>query len=293
MEIRHRSVGRRDHRLSLQLRPRRNEAGAGGRRSKPSYPFPACCRPCRWSNPATATSSARSSTKRRTAPRQAARIPTGRANGSASWPRSSRWPSRPVTGRPAERFYSELKDRLEGWLTATDDAGRLKSGGLFYYDKNWGTLIGYPASFGTRRRSERSPLPLRIFLPRCGRDRAARSSVGRPGPIRRRAQAVDSRRGRRAQRPQLPLPAELRSVRRALVGFRQRQVRRRQQQRIVVRGDGRVVRVDPAGRSDRRYANPRRRHRPLHHRNDRHRGSTGSTFPKRTTPPTTRRRWSP
>ena len=36
---------------------------------------------------------------------------------------------------------------LEGWLTAAPG----KATGLFYYDSNWGTVIGYPASFGSDR----------------------------------------------------------------------------------------------------------------------------------------------
>jgi len=45
-----------------------------------------------------------------------------------------------------ERFLSELKTALERWLTA----GRLQPvDGQFYYDSNWGTLIGYPAGFGS------------------------------------------------------------------------------------------------------------------------------------------------
>jgi endoglucanase Acf2 len=46
-------------------------------------------------------------------------------------------------------LQEQLRQRLETWFTATDDAGRLKQSGLFYYNAPWGTLIGYPASFGT------------------------------------------------------------------------------------------------------------------------------------------------
>ncbi|HUT10531.1 MAG TPA: glycosyl hydrolase [Thermoguttaceae bacterium] len=49
----------------------------------------------------------------------------------------------------ASTFRRELQGRLENWFTAADSQGRLKSKGLFYYDDNWGTLIGYPASFGS------------------------------------------------------------------------------------------------------------------------------------------------
>ena len=47
------------------------------------------------------------------------------------------------------KLLAELKRRLESWLTAADSAGQLKRTGLFVYDRNWGTLIGYPASYGS------------------------------------------------------------------------------------------------------------------------------------------------
>ncbi len=45
----------------------------------------------------------------------------------------------------AQALRLRLRQRLEGWLTA----GAGKDRGLFYYDERWGTLIGYPASFGS------------------------------------------------------------------------------------------------------------------------------------------------
>lgn len=39
-------------------------------------------------------------------------------------------------------FINGLKNELEDWLDANSDA-------LFYYNETWGTLIGYPPSFGT------------------------------------------------------------------------------------------------------------------------------------------------
>lgn len=49
----------------------------------------------------------------------------------------------------AATLQDQLRQRLETWFTATDSAGKLKQAGLFYYNAPWGTLIGYPASFGT------------------------------------------------------------------------------------------------------------------------------------------------
>ena len=42
-------------------------------------------------------------------------------------------------------FLNSLKSRLENWLTAS--TGETSS--LFYHNDNWGTLIGYPTSFGS------------------------------------------------------------------------------------------------------------------------------------------------
>jgi len=44
-----------------------------------------------------------------------------------------------------------LKHRLEDWFTATDANGALKKQPLFYYNKNWGSLIGYKASYASDR----------------------------------------------------------------------------------------------------------------------------------------------
>ena len=49
----------------------------------------------------------------------------------------------------AATLRDRLRTRLEGWLTATTRGGGLKSRGLFYYNRRWGTLIGYPASYGS------------------------------------------------------------------------------------------------------------------------------------------------
>ncbi len=55
------------------------------------------------------------------------------------------------TGNEAARtaFLDEMRARLENWFTATDARGEVKPAGLFYYNRNWGALIGYPASFGS------------------------------------------------------------------------------------------------------------------------------------------------
>jgi endoglucanase Acf2 len=42
-------------------------------------------------------------------------------------------------------LHTQLRARLEGWFTATPG----KKSGVFAYEPRWGTLIGYPASFGS------------------------------------------------------------------------------------------------------------------------------------------------
>lgn len=49
----------------------------------------------------------------------------------------------------AAELTKRVKGRLEEWLTATDAAGRPKGARVFAYEKRWGTLIGYPAAFGS------------------------------------------------------------------------------------------------------------------------------------------------
>lgn len=48
----------------------------------------------------------------------------------------------------AASMRDEIKRRLQAWFTASEGGG-VKSKGLFAYDRTWGTLIGYPASYGT------------------------------------------------------------------------------------------------------------------------------------------------
>jgi endoglucanase Acf2 len=50
--------------------------------------------------------------------------------------------------RAARALRATLQARLENWFVAAGK-GEAKSRGLFYYNKNWGTLIGYPASYGS------------------------------------------------------------------------------------------------------------------------------------------------
>ncbi|MDA7747357.1 glycosyl hydrolase [Psychromonas sp.] len=47
------------------------------------------------------------------------------------------------------QFRDEIKSILEEWFTPTNDDGSNKSSSVFYYNENWGTLIGYPDSYGS------------------------------------------------------------------------------------------------------------------------------------------------
>jgi endoglucanase Acf2 len=49
----------------------------------------------------------------------------------------------------ATQFRNEIKAGLQRWLKASDAGGAIKSADILYYNSNWGTLIGYPASFGS------------------------------------------------------------------------------------------------------------------------------------------------
>lgn len=49
----------------------------------------------------------------------------------------------------AEKLESQIRTRLESWFRARNVDGSPKKRTLFYYDKRWGTLIGYPSSYGS------------------------------------------------------------------------------------------------------------------------------------------------
>lgn len=49
----------------------------------------------------------------------------------------------------ATKFRNEIRTALQRWLKASDAQGALKSSEVFYYNSNWGTLLGYPDSYGS------------------------------------------------------------------------------------------------------------------------------------------------
>lgn len=46
-------------------------------------------------------------------------------------------------------LLDRVRRRLEDWFTATDPSGAAQQSGVFYYDDLWGTVIGFPASYGS------------------------------------------------------------------------------------------------------------------------------------------------
>ena len=49
----------------------------------------------------------------------------------------------------ADALEARLRSRLEAWFDARYDPADPSTGGTFYYDPRWGTLIGYPSSYGS------------------------------------------------------------------------------------------------------------------------------------------------
>jgi len=49
----------------------------------------------------------------------------------------------------ATKFRNEMRTALQSWLKASDAQGALKSSQVFYHNSNWGTLFGYPDSYGS------------------------------------------------------------------------------------------------------------------------------------------------
>ena len=48
-----------------------------------------------------------------------------------------------------DRLSAELRGRLERWFSAADAGGKPKAKGCFAFNRTWGTVIGYPASYGS------------------------------------------------------------------------------------------------------------------------------------------------
>jgi hypothetical protein len=49
----------------------------------------------------------------------------------------------------ADALQKRLRGALEAWFDARFDPANPATGGAFLYDERWGTLIGYPSSYGS------------------------------------------------------------------------------------------------------------------------------------------------
>jgi len=49
----------------------------------------------------------------------------------------------------AAKFRNEIRAGLQGWFKSSDSTGALESSQVLYYNGNWGTLFGYPDSYGS------------------------------------------------------------------------------------------------------------------------------------------------
>ncbi len=49
----------------------------------------------------------------------------------------------------ATKLRNYMKSSLENWFTSSEDTIKPSSNQLFYYNSNWGTLLGYPDSYGS------------------------------------------------------------------------------------------------------------------------------------------------
>ncbi len=54
-----------------------------------------------------------------------------------------------VDAAPAQKILEQLRNRLQGWLSAADARGEAKNTNVFCYHRPWCTLIGYPPSYGS------------------------------------------------------------------------------------------------------------------------------------------------
>ena len=171
--------------------------------------------------------------------------------------------------RPAgrDRHPGQGADGHEGapctnWFTAS--AGETDH--LFYYDQNWGTLIGYAASYGSDQELNDHHFHYGYFIAAAATLAKFDPAWATDQPVRRHGRPADPRRQQlRPRRHPLPVPAGLRHLRRSRLGVGPRLVRLRQQPGVQLGGDELRRRPDPVGPGDRQHRGARRRHLHLHH----------------------------
>ena len=143
-----------------------------------------------------------------------------------------------------DRALGDIKSSLTDWFTADST----DSDQQFYYDKNWGTLIGYPASYGSDSDLNDHHFHYGYFIAAAAtlaRFDPAWASTGQFGGmvdlLIRDANNYD-----RSDHA-LSLSARFRHLRRARLGIGARRVRRRQQPGILLGGHEFRQRADPVG----------------------------------------------
>ena len=159
--------------------------------------------------------------------------------------------------RPGHGAGRDPKPTLTDWLTASPG----KTDHLFYYDQNWGTLIGYPRRYGSDQELNDHHFHYGYFI-------AAAATLAKFDP----AWAATSQYGGMVDL----LIRDANNYDRADTRFPYLRdfdiyaghdwasghgvVRRRQQPGVLVGGDELRQRPDPVGPGDRQHRGPRRRH---------------------------------
>ena len=76
---------------------------------------------------------------------ESATTPTGPARAWAGPRASPRSPTSSASPRRGTALLTAIRTRLNDWFTASPG----KTSRVFYYNSAWGTLLGYPASYGS------------------------------------------------------------------------------------------------------------------------------------------------
>ena len=118
-----------------------------------------------------------------------------------------------------DKALTAMKKTLENWLTASSG----ETDHLFYYDQNWGTLIGYDASYGSDQELNDHHFHYGYFIAAAATVAKFDPNWAQVQPVRRHDRPAHPRRQQlRPRRQPLPVPARLRHLRRSRLGLRAR-----------------------------------------------------------------------
>ena len=160
-----------------------------------------------------------------------------------------------LTGNTSARdsLVGAMRTRLTDWMTATPG----ETTRSFWYNPAWGTLIGYPASYGSDTDLNDHHFHYGYYVVGAATVAQFDPVVGGGVRVRRHGQHRHQGRGQLGpQRHPLPVPARLRHLRRSRLGRRARRVRGRQQPGVVVGGHELRQRPHPVGSGDRQQGGP-------------------------------------